>query len=194
MVIEKTSKFLFLQASINLKFTIKNPKNKIMALWFLGKIRYQKEEQEGRLKAISEAYLVDAVSFTDAEARLYDVIARTVPEFSITNITRQKLADVYEFETGEKWFKVKVQFIAFDEKSQKEKKVPHNMLVNAETPLEAYNRVEERLGMVTDYEITDVNLTTILEVYPYEITNEVLKNLRPLGEVLKEQQEQVVEN
>jgi Domain of unknown function (DUF4494) len=158
-----------------------------MATWFLGKIRYQKEEQEGRLKAISEAYLVDAVSFTDAEARIHEVIARTIPEFNITNITRMKLADVFEFEAGEKWFKVKTQFIAFDEKSQKEKKVPHFMLVNAETPLEAYNRVEERLGMITDYEITDVNLTPILEVYPYEVTNEVLKNLRPLKEVLAEQ-------
>ena len=65
--------------------------------------------------------------------------------------------------------------------AQKEKKIPHIMLVNAETVRQAYDRVEERLGKIDDYEITDVNITPILEIFPYE--NENMRNLIPLASV-----------
>ncbi|QJD80745.1 DUF4494 domain-containing protein [Spirosoma rhododendri] len=169
-----------------------------MPNWFLGKIRYQqpiddatvgtRNEEFIKQKNVTEAYLVDAVSYTDAEGRLYQEIAANTPEFEITNISRMKLADVLMIEDGgETWFKVKALFIMDDEKTGKQKKTPSVMLVNAETPKQAYERVEVSLKSSLDpFEITDVNITKILDIFPYN--EEEQRNLRPLAEVVSEQE------
>ena len=174
-----------------------------MPNWFLGKIRYQqpvddatvgtRNEEFIKQKNVTEAYLVDAVSYTDAEGRLYQEIAANTPEFEITNISRMKLADVLMIEDGgETWFKVKALFILDDEKTGKQKKTPSVMLVNAETPKQAYERVEVSLKSSLDpFEITDVNITKILDIFPYN--EEEQRNLRPLAEVVSEQEELVRE-
>ncbi|MDI9865752.1 MULTISPECIES: DUF4494 domain-containing protein [Bacteroidota] len=162
-----------------------------MATWYLAKIRYQREDEAGSLKTINEAYLIDAVSYTDAEARVFEIVASNTPEFQITNLTKMKLSEVFfEDNNAETWFKAKVQYISFDEKSQKEKKTAHMMLINANDPGEVYTLLKKNLGNLNDYQITDINITTILEVCPYEPENEMLKkgNFRPVAEVLAEQE------
>jgi hypothetical protein len=151
-----------------------------MATWFLCKIRYTKEVEPDKFKTINEAYLLDAVSYTEAEARLHEVLAANFPDFTLTNLSRMRLAEVFFVEDGpETWFKVKVVFTSYDEQTQKEKKVPHLMLVNADGPREANDAVVERLGAVDDYAITDLNLTPILDVFPYEPEQ---RRLVPLAE------------
>lgn len=177
-----------------------------MPNWFLGKIRFQqpiddttvgtRNEEFIKQKTVTEAYLVDAVSYTDAEARLYQEIAANPvttdrPEFEITDISRMKLADVFFSEEGRNagagdiWFKVKAMFITEDEKTGKQKKTPSLMLVNAETPKQAYERVEYSLRTALDpFEITDVNTTKIIDIFPYN--EEETRNLRPISEVIAE--------
>jgi len=126
------------------------------------------------------------VSYTDAEARIYSTVASNTPDFHLFGLSRMKLQEVFFVEDGaETWFKVKVNFMSFDEKTQKEKRTPFNMLINAENPLEAYQLISERLGTVEDYQITDINITNILEVIPYDEVDEKLKNgnFKPLAEV-----------
>lgn len=157
-----------------------------MSAWYQGKIRYQKIDEKDKTIKITEVYLVDAVSYTDAEARIYSTVASNTPDFHLFGLSRMKLQEVFFVEDGaETWFKVKVNFMSFDEKSQKEKRTPFLMLINAENPLEAYNLISERLGTVEDYQITDINITNILEVIPYEEIDEKLKhgNFKPLAEV-----------
>jgi ribosomal protein L20A (L18A) len=157
-----------------------------MSAWYQGKIRYQKIDEKDKTIKITEVYLVDAVSYTDAEARIYSTVASNTPDFHLFGLSRMKLQEVFFVEDGaETWFKVKVNFMSFDEKSQKEKRTPFMMLINAENPLEAYNLISERLGTVEDYQITDINITNILEVIPYEEVDEKLKhgNFKPLAEV-----------
>jgi hypothetical protein len=161
-----------------------------MPNWFLGKIRYQQPIEEAAVgtrvqefvkqKTVTEAYLVDGVSYTDAEARLYQEIAANTPDFEITGITRMKLADIFTIEDGgETWYKVKAMFITDDEKTGKQKKTPSLMLVNATNPRDAYDRIKDALKSVLDpFEITDVNTTKILEIFPY--TEEDKRNLRSL--------------
>ena len=60
-----------------------------MATWYLAKIRYQREDEAGSLKTINEAYLIDAVSYTDAETRVFEIVASNTPEFQITNLTKK---------------------------------------------------------------------------------------------------------
>lgn len=154
-----------------------------MPNWFLGTIRYQQAIDEAfvgtrnqefvKQKTVSESYLVDAVSYTDAEARLYQEVAANTPDFEIGSITRMKLADLFSFEEngqlqGDTWYKVKAFFITDDERTGKQKKTPSLMLVNAETPKQAIERIEQSLKTALDpFEITDVNTTKILEIFPY---------------------------
>lgn len=160
-----------------------------MSAWYLTKIKYTLQDEQGKQKPVSESYLIDAVSYTEAEARLYGYVASNIPDFQVTGITKMRLQEVFFVEEGaETWFKVKVQYILFDEKTQKEKKVPYQMLINALTPKEAYDLLDERLGKMQDYVITDVNLTTILEVVPYESDiDEKIRTgqLKPMEDVIE---------
>ncbi len=136
-------------------------------MWYQGKISYQKENERGATTKITEVYLVDAVSYTDAEARIYEVVTPNTHDFQLVGLSRMKVHEVFFGENeAETWFKVKVNFVSFDEKFQKEKLTPFVMLINAENPLIAYQNVAAKLGTVEDYKITDVSATNILEVVP----------------------------
>lgn len=141
-----------------------------MATWYLGKISFQKENESGSLQTLKEAYLVDSVSYTEAEAILYQKIQERVKDFKLLGLTKMKLSEVFieDNEDSENtFFKMKCLYITFDERTQKEKNVPHTMLINAGNPLEAYNHLVKHLGTLDDYKITDINTTPILEVFPY---------------------------
>lgn len=163
-----------------------------MPSWYNGTIKYQQEQENGSLKTITEAYLIDAVSYTDAETRLYEIVADNTPDFQISSLIKMKLSDVFEFEEegGEKWFKVKTYYTSIDDRGGvvKEKKIVSYMLVNADSPKQAIERIEKGLAtMLIPYEITDVNLTPILEVHPYVAEEKAPEGFRPLSEVLAEQ-------
>jgi Domain of unknown function (DUF4494) len=159
-----------------------------MPTWYAAKIRFQREQENGSLKTFNEVYLIDAETYTDAEARVYEIVADNTPDFLITNLTRVRLSDVFNLGEEEKWFKCKVVYVSIDEAKGKEKKIVNFMLVNADTPKQAYERIEDALKtMLIPYDITDVNLTPILEVHPYEPKEKVPEGFRPLSEVLAEQ-------
>jgi len=164
-----------------------------MASWYLVKIRFQKEDEAGSLKTINDVYLFDAASYTEAEANGYGRIVTGAADFSVTSITRMRLADLFSYEDGEKWFKAKVIYFSVDEKSGKEKKVVNYMLVNADGIDQALQRITESLRtMLIPYETTDMNLTPILDVFPYtaeEEVEEIPANMRPLSEVMAEREE-----
>ncbi|XBA03142.1 DUF4494 domain-containing protein [Fibrella sp. ES10-3-2-2] len=150
-----------------------------MATWFIGSIRYQQTDDSSavdtrkgadapRLKPITESYLIDAVSFTDAEARLYRIVADNTPDFEITGIKPMKLSDVFHIEGGDNWYKIKGFYMTENDKGLT-KKVGLTMLINAHNLKEAHERIAEQLSsMLVPVEITDINLTPILEVVPYD--------------------------
>jgi len=170
-----------------------------MPNWFLGKIRYQeplddsnvgtRNQEFTKQKTVTEEYLFDAVSYTDAEARVFLNIAANTPDFEVTNISRMKLADVFHIEGGgETWYKVKAMFITDDPKTGKQRKTPSVMLINAHNPKQAYELIEEKLKTALDpFEITDVNTTKILEIFPYDETEG--RNLTPIDELGNDDQD-----
>jgi hypothetical protein len=166
-----------------------------MPSWYVGKIKYQQEQENGALKTLTETYLIDAISYTEAEARLYRIVADNTPDFQVSSLTRIKLSDVFNFEEegGDKWFKCKMFYVSIDEAKGKEKKIVSYMLVNADSPKQAIERIEKSLAtMLIPYELTDVNLTPILEVHPYsseEEAQQVPAGFRPLAEVKAERGE-----
>ncbi|CAG5001787.1 hypothetical protein DYBT9275_02741 [Dyadobacter sp. CECT 9275] len=156
-----------------------------MASWYNAKIRYQKEDEAGSLKTINESYLIDSVSFTEAEARAYKQIVTGASDFGVISITRMRLADLFIYEEGEKWYKIKVVYFSVDERSGKEKKVVNYMLLNAESVQQAQDRIIEELrNFLIPYEIESVSLTPILEVFPYQAPDEqeVPDNFRPVSD------------
>lgn len=166
-----------------------------MRIWFLCKVKYAKENEQGLLKNVSEQYLVDAVSFTEAEARIYDMLGSTIRgDFQVTNISKSNFVDVFPYDDIDIWHKCKITYVVADADSGKEKKVTQYMLVTAHDVKEAYDRIHESLSnMLVTFRVPDITESPIVEVFPYEHDDEELlppppANLKPLSEVKAEQE------
>jgi hypothetical protein len=140
-----------------------------MNTWFECTAKYSKMDENGREKSVSETYLLDAVSFTEAETRIYkELVSMVSGEFSVTRISRTKLAEVIPSEHGDRWYKAKVTFITFDEESGKEKRVSQFVLVFSDNVRNAYDQVIEAMkGMMADFEIGGITESPIVDVFPY---------------------------
>jgi hypothetical protein len=125
--------------------------------------------EDGREKKVSETYLLDAVSFTEAETRIYkELVSMVSGEFTVTRISKTKLAEIIPSETGDRWYKAKVTFITFDEESGKEKRVSQFVLVFSDNVRNAYDQVIEAMkGMMADFEIGGITESPIMDVFPY---------------------------
>ena len=129
--------------------------------WFECKIRYEKTMENGMNKKVTEPYLVDAQSFTEAEARIIEEITPFISgEFTVSDIKRANYTD--------KWFKCKLTFITLDEKSGAEKKTSTLVLVQAADLRDAVKKLDEGMkGTMADYQIASVAETSIIDVYKY---------------------------
>lgn len=137
--------------------------------WFICAVRYDKTLENGMQKKVTEPYLVDAMSFTEAEARIIEEIKPFISgEFEIANIKKAKINEMFFDESGDKWFKCKVNFVTIDEKSGAEKKTGSNMLVQATDLENALKTLIKGMGgTLADYEIASISETTIMDVYPW---------------------------
>jgi hypothetical protein len=154
-----------------------------MRNWFICKIKYTKEV-EGKLKKVSEPYLVDALSFTEAEARIHQELEQIVRgEFSVDNIAKGNFADIFHYEDIETWFKAKVTYVTYDEESGKEKKTSHQMLVTAHDVREAYDRLKESLkDLMVDFEIPMIAASPIIDIFPYFSNDQIPESAAPVAE------------
>ncbi len=138
--------------------------------WFECKIKYDKMLETGIQRSVTESYLVDALSFTEAEARIIEEIKPFISgEFSVSNVRRMKFAETFFCEGwGDRYYRIKLYFLTLDEKSGSEKKMAANMLVHASSLKEAVEIVEaEMKKTVIDYDIVSVIETAIMDVFPY---------------------------
>lgn len=145
-----------------------------MKTWFECVIKYDKVQENGMEKKVSESYLVDAISFTEAEARIIEEMTPFISgEFLVSGIKRSNISELFYNEVGDKWFKCKVNFITLDEKSGAEKRTASYMLVYASTVDEADKNLKEGMkGTLADYEIESIKETKIMDVYPYNSKEE----------------------
>lgn len=137
--------------------------------WYECKVKYRKTHETGEQKVTTESYLLDAVSYTEAEARINEEMgAYTSEEFKITNIKVANLSEVHPFENADRWFKSKVSLIALDEESGKERKTNLYMLVQANDVKEAFDNTTTALeGTMGDYTIPAITESPIMDVFPY---------------------------
>lgn len=140
-----------------------------MELWFECRIRYDKMQENGTVKKVTESYLVDAMSFTEAEARIIEEQKPFISgDFSIPAIKKTLIAEVFYDEGRDKWWSVKYNLLAIEEKSGKERRTPVYVMVQADTQQGATDRFNAGMkGTMADFEIEKVAETKIMEVYPY---------------------------
>ncbi|SUV35454.1 DUF4494 domain-containing protein [Bacteroides pyogenes] len=140
--------------------------------WFQGKVRYEKINEAGMNVKVTEAYLVDALSFTEAEARLIEQVKQFISgEFTVSDIKRANYSELFasDEESADRWFKCKLIFITLDEKSGAEKKTSTQVLVQAADLRDAVKKLDEGMkGTMADYQIASVCESPIWEVLPYE--------------------------
>jgi len=136
--------------------------------WFECKISYDKIET-GAPRKVSESYLVDALSFTEAEARIIEELRPLISgEFTISNIKRARIAELFYNKNGDRYYRFKILYITLDEKSGAEKKTAVQMLAQACDIKEAIAILEEGMkGTMSDYEIASVSDTSIMDVFPF---------------------------
>jgi len=139
--------------------------------WFLVKVKYTKQLEDGTFKRVSEPYLLSAMSFTDAEARIYEELGTTIRgEFTVQSITRNDIHDLFHFEDADTWYKCKISYESHSdsEENGKAKKVSQVILVSAHSVKEATERLNESLkGMMMDYTIPSVVLSPIVDIFPF---------------------------
>ena len=132
--------------------------------YYKSKCRFPVQDDRGNFKTETRVSLFNAVSYTDAETRTYANMEGT-PEFHVDSITKININELFADDSQpDQWFKAKVNYIVFDEKSQKEKKVPFLFLLNATDVKLAHEILKEKLGTVQDYVIADITTTNIQEV------------------------------
>lgn len=142
-----------------------------MANWFECKVRYDKLQENGAAKKVTEPYLVDALSFTEAEARITEEQRPFISgEFSVSAVKRTKIAEIFWHDDGDRWYLVKVAFITIDEKTAAEKRSISQILVQANGFKSAFeNFLEGMKGTLADYEIASISETPLMDVYKMKV-------------------------
>lgn len=137
--------------------------------WFISKVIYEKVMENGAQKRVAESYLVDALSFTEAEARTIEQLQPYISgDFNIADISRYPISELFTNASGDRYYKVVVAFITLDEKSGAERKTKVSMLAQASSVEEANEVIKEGMkGSMADYEIVEVKETKIMDIFPF---------------------------
>ena len=145
--------------------------------WFTCKISYEKTMENGMTKKVTEPYLVEALSFTEAEARIIEEMTPYIDgEFDVKAVTKANYTELFFAEDdilSSYWYKFKLAFVVLDEKTGSEKKTYTSVLVQATDLRDAVRRLDNGMkGTMADYLIVSVAETPIMDVYPYEAPSE----------------------
>lgn len=146
------------------------------AQWFECKIKYEKTMEDGLQKSVTEQYVVDALSFSEAEQRITEEMSAYISgEFEVTDVKKAAYKEVF-FDDGDncsdRWYKVKLDFITINEKTEKEKRSRVTYLVNAESLKGAFRNTESVMsGTMISYDAASIAETKIMDVFLHENSN-----------------------
>ncbi|MDD6553472.1 MAG: DUF4494 domain-containing protein [Prevotellaceae bacterium] len=139
--------------------------------WFETKVRYEKTMDDGQQKPVTEMYVVDALSFSEAEAKIMDEMSAYVSgEMKIKDIKPASYGEIFfsDDDKDDRWYKAKLQFITIDEKTEKEKRSNVTYLVQAGSISTAIKHIDEVMSKaMIDYDSVAVQETKILDVFEH---------------------------
>ena len=143
-----------------------------MANWFECKIRYDKTLEDGKIKKTTETYMVDALTFTEAERRFLEEMEPYMSgEYEVAGIKKARIAELMASIDGndDRWYRAKVAFITLDEKTGVEKRTSQTMLVQARDLKTAVQNLEKCMaGTMGEWSLTSMAETAIIDIFPYE--------------------------
>lgn len=145
-----------------------------MAEWIEVKVRYKKLTEKGLTVKVTESYLVDALSCTEAEARITEEVSPYVSEeFNVLSVNKTKIAEVFWNADADKFYKVKMNYITIDEKTGAEKRTAQYIIVQASNFAEAFKNFNKGMdGSMADYEIESIAETKFVDVLKYRVPDE----------------------
>ena len=142
------------------------------AMWFECKIRYEKIMEDGLPKKINEVYVVEALSFSEAEERIMEEISSYISgEIEIVDVKIAPYREIFftDDNLADQWFKAKLSFITINERTNKEKRTSMMYLVNAGNISSAINNIDKVMsGTMIDYVTTSISATKIFDVFEYK--------------------------
>lgn len=144
-----------------------------MAQWIETKLRYDKVMENGAVKKVNEPYLVDALSFAEAEARIIEEMRPNISgDFTVEAVKKAKIAEVFGSDTASRWWKVRVAFITINERTGTEKRDLTDFLVAGEDLEDALSTFKQNMkGTLADYEVTAIIETAIIDIFPEDLSN-----------------------
>lgn len=145
-----------------------------MAQWIETKLRYDKVMENGAMKKVTEPYLVDALSFAEAEARIIEEMRPFISgEFTVEAVKKAKIAEVFGSDTASRWWKVRVAFLTVDERTGAEKRDLTDFLVAGEDLDDVLSSFKQNMKRtMADYEVTAIAETAILDIFPANLSSD----------------------
>ena len=142
------------------------------SIWFECKVRYEKTGDDGMPRKVTETYVVDALSFSEAESRILEEMGKYVSgEIDVCALKIAPYKEIFfaDSNMADRWYVAKLAFITIDEKTDKQKKTRVCYLVNAGNINAAVKNIEEQMaGTMIDYDTFNVSETQILDVFEYK--------------------------
>lgn len=147
-----------------------------MSKWFECKVRYDKIQENGTNKKVTEPYLVDALSFTEAEARIIEEVTPYISgEFEVAGIKRVNYSEVIPAEDADRWYECKVEFVTLDERTASEKKTASRLLLAANDLHDAMSRFDSTMkGTMADFNALCIKETPLMDVFPVKLADKCL--------------------
>lgn len=147
------------------------------AQWFECKIKYEKVMEDGLQKQVVEQYVVDALSFAEAEQRITEEMSQYISgEFEVTDVKKAPYKEVFfddDNAASDRWYKAKLDFITIDERTEKEKRSRVTYLVQATNLNRAMKNVDTVMGgTMIDYDAASISDTKLVDVFEYSKNNE----------------------
>ena len=148
-----------------------------MAQWIKTSVRFTKRMENGTTKRVTDSYLVDAISFAEAEARIIKEVTPYISgEITVSAVKKSNVQEIFrnkvQYECVQKWYKVKVAFITFDEKTNSEKRITAVYMVQAPDFHNALENFVDCMKNETmeDFVIVGIEETSILDVFNEKLT------------------------
>ena len=138
-----------------------------MTQWIETKLRYNKLKENGVVKKVTETYLVEALSVTEAEAQITREMQPYISgEFTVTAAKKSEIAEVITTDGEGFWYKLRVMFISFNERTGAAKLTPHDFMVQARDIEEAIAIFKEDVNLLVDYKLAGITETPVMDVFP----------------------------
>lgn len=137
---------------------------------YIAVVKYDKMQENGSIKRVSEQYLCNGLSVTEAEAVVNENLSPYITgDFLTTSVKESKIAEVVNADSADRFYLAKVAFVTIDEKTANEKKNVSQWLIGGTDFNDAYEMLLREINKcVADVEIVSLAESPVRECFPHK--------------------------